>query len=122
MVEVQIRMAPLVEVFGKVRPGGLSRVAAQALGLSERHVRRLYAAFQEDGPTAIVDGRRGRRASNRAPTEMVDWVAEPYRTCCFQFSAQHTLHAETLCTAFCNWGPIETPRQFWPFGPSVNVS
>lgn len=67
-MEAEVRMARLVEAFGKVRRGGLSRVAAAELqGLSERHFRRLYGAYEEDGPEAILDRRRGRPAANKAP-------------------------------------------------------
>jgi len=54
-VEAEIRIARLVEAFGKVRRGGLSRVgAAELLGLSERHFRRRYDAYKADGPLAMV--------------------------------------------------------------------
>jgi Winged helix-turn helix len=86
----EIRMARLVAAFGKVRRGGRSRVAAAAaLGLSERHFRRLYGAYEEDGAEAIVDRRRRRAASNRAPPDVVDWVETQYRTRYFDFSARH---------------------------------
>jgi hypothetical protein len=89
-VQAEIRMARLVEAFGKVRRGSWRRVAAaEALGLSERHFRRLYDAYEEDGPAAIVDRRRGRAASNRAARDLVDWVEGQYRTRYFDFSARH---------------------------------
>lgn len=89
-MEAEIRMARLVEAFGRVRRGGLSRAAAaQALGLSERHFRRLYDAYAEGGAEAIVDRRRGRAASNAAPQDVVDWVEEQYRTRYFDFNAKH---------------------------------
>jgi len=69
-VEVEVRMARLVEAFGRVRRGGMSRLAAAAmLGISERHFRRLYDSCEEGGPDAIVDRRRGRPASNTAPPD-----------------------------------------------------
>jgi len=89
-VEAEIRMARLVEAFGKVRRGGMSRAAAAlGLGLSERHFRRLYEAYEADGPAAIVDRRRGRAASNTAPADVLDWVEDQYRSRYFDFNAKH---------------------------------
>lgn len=67
----EIRMARIVEAIGRVRDKRLSCVEAAALlGISERHFRRLRDSFEEGGAEAIVDRRRGRRASNKAPTDM----------------------------------------------------
>lgn len=89
-MEAEIRMARLVAAFGKVRSGGLSRVAAaELLGLSERHFRRLYDAYEAEGPGAIMDRRRGRAAFNKAPDRVADWVEEQYRARYFDFSAKH---------------------------------
>lgn len=83
-------MARLVDAFGRVRRGGLSRAAAaEALGLSERHSRRLYDAYEDGGPGAIIDRRRGRAAANKAPLDVVDWVEEQFRTRYFDFNAKH---------------------------------
>jgi hypothetical protein len=60
-------MARLVDAFGRVRRGGLSRAAAaQALGLSERHVRRLYDAYAAGGAEAIDVGPNGWSATDVA--------------------------------------------------------
>jgi len=83
-------MARRVEAFWRVRRGGMSRLAAAAmLGISERHFRRRYDAYEEGGPDAIVDRRRGRPASNTAPPDLVDWVEAQYRTRYFDFNAKH---------------------------------
>lgn len=83
-------MARRVEAFGRVRRGGQSRVAAaEALGMSERHFRRLYEAYEEGGAEAIVDRRRGRAASNKAPEDVVDFVEKAFRTRYFDFNAKH---------------------------------
>jgi transcriptional regulator GlxA family with amidase domain len=61
-------MARIVEAIGRVREERLSCVEAAALlGMSERHFRRLRDAYGEGGAAAIVDRRRGKAASNRAP-------------------------------------------------------
>lgn len=89
-------MARLVEAFGKVRSGGLSRVsAAELLGLSERHFRGLYEAYEAEGPGAIMDRRRGREASNTAPDRVADWVEGHYRERYFDFSAKQSHEALT---------------------------
>src|SRR5262245_28976279 len=44
------------------------RRAAGLLGLSERHVRRLYRAFRRDGATALASRRRGRPSNRRLAT------------------------------------------------------
>ena len=41
--------------------------AARCLGRSERQIRRLLRAFQQDGPAGLRDKRRGRPAPNRIP-------------------------------------------------------
>ncbi len=38
--------------------------AAEVLGISERHVRRILAAYREEGAAALVHGNRGRRPPN----------------------------------------------------------
>jgi hypothetical protein len=98
-------MARLVEAFGKVRRGGLSRVAAAAaLGLSERHFRRLYGAYEADGAEAIVDRRRGRIAANRAGPDLVAWVEAQYRARYFDFSAKHFHEALTRAHPHFRYG------------------
>jgi transposase len=83
-------MARRVEAFGRVRRGGVSRVvAAQALGMSERHFRRLFDAYEAGGPEAIQDRRRGRPASNKAPQDLADWVETEFRTRYSDFNIKH---------------------------------
>ena len=83
-------MARIVDAIGRVREKGLSCVeAAELLGLSERHFRRLRDAYLEGGAEAIIDKRRGRPAANRIGAAIADWVAEQYRTKYFDFSARH---------------------------------
>ena len=41
--------------------------AARCLGRSERQIRRLLRAFEQDGPAGLRDKRRGRPAPNRIP-------------------------------------------------------
>ncbi len=56
--------------------------AAQALGLSVRHVKRLYRAYREMGPAGLVSGRRGKPSNHRLDPSVVkrarDLLEEKY--------------------------------------------
>ena len=41
--------------------------AAEIMGVSERHTKRLLAAYRRDGPAALAHGNRGRRPHNAIP-------------------------------------------------------
>ena len=41
--------------------------AAEIMGVSERHTKRLLAAYRRDGPSALAHGNRGRRPHNAVP-------------------------------------------------------
>ena len=41
--------------------------AAEIMGLSQRHTKRLLAAYRRDGPVALAHGNRGRRPHNAVP-------------------------------------------------------
>ena len=41
--------------------------AATLIGVSERHIRRILAAYREEGAAALAHGHRGRRAPNATP-------------------------------------------------------
>ncbi|MBU6320287.1 MAG: ISNCY family transposase [Alphaproteobacteria bacterium] len=91
-------MARIVDAIGRVREKRLSCIeAAELLGMSERHFRRLRDSYEEGGAEAIVDRRRGRPASNKAPDETANFVADQYRTKYFDFTPKH-FH-EALCKA-----------------------
>jgi len=54
-----------VLVLNEVVAGGLTAgKAAEVLGLSVRHLRRILAAYREEGAAAIAHGNRGRAAKN----------------------------------------------------------
>src|SRR3954464_16031021 len=63
---------------GRLTPGA----AATLLQVSERQVYRLRRRFQDGGPAAIADRRRGRPSNNRLPAllrdQAVALVREPY--------------------------------------------
>ena len=56
------------------------RQAAEIMGISERHTKRLLAAYRKEGVAALTHGNRGRRPHNAVPEEaaaaVVKWRAE----------------------------------------------
>ena len=86
----EVRMARIIDAIGLHQARKLSCVeAAELLGMSERHVRRLRDAYEAHGAEGIVDRRRGRASGRRAPVDEVAWVLEEFRTRSFDFTAKH---------------------------------
>ena len=55
-------------VVRQVVEGQLTQAkAGEFIGLSERQVRRLCAAFEELGPAGLVSGKRGQPSNRRLP-------------------------------------------------------
>lgn len=82
-------MARIVEAIGRVREKRLSCVeAADRLGMSEWHFRRLRDGYGEGDAAAIVGRRRGRPASNKVPEEIAVFVVEHYRSGYFEMSSK----------------------------------
>jgi transposase len=54
--------------------------AAETLGLSDRQLWRLRAAFERDGPAGLVHGNRGRPSERRLDASLRDRVVELRRT------------------------------------------
>ena len=71
--------------------------AAEVLGVSERHVWRLLAAYREEGAAALAHGNQGRSPANAtsdAVREMVMALARGrYNTQCIQ---QHAMVREVI--------------------------
>ena len=44
--------------------------AAKALGMAERHFRRLVRQFQQMGPVGVVSAKRGRPSNNRISNKL----------------------------------------------------
>lgn len=83
-------MARIVEAIGQCRAKTLSCVdAAELLGISERHFRRLRDAYEAKGAEGLIDKRRGRASGRRAPVDEIEWVLEQFRTRYFDFTAKH---------------------------------
>jgi transposase len=82
-------MARIVEAIGRCRAKTLSCFdAADLLGISERHFRRLRDAYEEKGAEGLIDKRRGRASGRRAPVDEIEWVLEQFRTRYFDFTAK----------------------------------
>lgn len=86
----EVRVARIVEAIGRYRSGRLSCLeAAEVLGMSERHFRRLRDCYEAEGAEGLIDRRRGRASGRRAPVDRIEWVVEQYRTRYFDFTAKH---------------------------------
>jgi transposase len=83
-------MARIVEAIGRWRSGRLSCTeAAEVLGMSERHFRRLRDRYEAEGAEGLIDRRRGRVSGRRVATDRIEWVLEQYRTRYFDFTVKH---------------------------------
>src|SRR4051794_31381381 len=86
----EVRMARIIDAIGLHQARKLSCVeAAELLGMSERHFRRLRDAYEAHGAEGIVDRRRGRASGRRAGVDEIAWVIEEFRTRSFDFTAKH---------------------------------
>jgi transposase len=86
----EVRMARIVDAVGGYHRGELScQEAAELLGISERHFRRLRDRYDAEGAEGIIDHRRGRASARRVPVDRIEWVIEQYRTRYFDFTVKH---------------------------------
>jgi transposase len=96
----EVRMARYLEGLSRYRAGAFSCVeAAEFLGISERHFRRLRDTYEAEGAEGLIDRRRGRASGRRAPVDKIEWVLEQYRTRYFDFTAKH-FHEEIRKAGF----------------------
>jgi hypothetical protein len=62
----EVRMARYIEGLERYRTGRLScGEAAELLGISERHFRRLRERYEAEGAEGLIDRRRGRVSRRR---------------------------------------------------------
>ena len=54
--------------------------AAEVLGVSERHMRRILAAYRKEGAAALAHGNRGRRPANTTTETKMTYVVQLART------------------------------------------
>ncbi|MGI8840135.1 MAG: ISNCY family transposase [Caulobacteraceae bacterium] len=93
-------MARIVDAVVRYKGGELSCVkAAEFLGMSERHFRRLRDRYEAQGAEGIIDRRRGRASGRRAPVDQVEWVIEEFMTRYFDFTVKH-FHEEIAKRGF----------------------
>ena len=86
----EVRMARIIDAIGLHQARKLSCVAAaELLGMSERHFRRLRDAYEERGAEGIIDRRRGRASGRRAGVDEIEWVIEAFRSRYFDFTPKH---------------------------------
>lgn len=70
LVTMSMREVDRMKVIQAVADGHLARWrAAERLGISARHVRRLVQRLLEDGPSGLVSRKRGRPSNNRLSGE-----------------------------------------------------
>lgn len=63
--------------------------AAEILGISARHLRRIKLAYEKSGFHALFDGRVGQASPRRAPIATVEEVLRLYRDEYFDFNVRH---------------------------------
>lgn len=63
--------------------------AAEILGISARHLRRIKQAYETRGFHALFDGRSGKASPRRAPIKVVEEVLRLYRDEYFDFNVSH---------------------------------
>jgi len=68
--------------------------AAEIMGISERHTKRLLAAYRKDGPSAVAHGNRGRRPHNAVPEDAAATVVKLARN--HYSGANHSHFTELL--------------------------
>jgi Helix-turn-helix domain len=86
----EVRMARVLDAIGLHQAGRLSCAeAAELLGMSERHFRRLRDAYEAEGTEGLVDRRRGRVSGRRAGVDEIAWVVAEFGTRYFDFTAKH---------------------------------
>ena len=67
-VTLKQREQARIQVLNTVLEHQLSTAqAAEIMGVSERHTKRLLAAYRKEGPAALAHGNRGRRPHNAVP-------------------------------------------------------
>lgn len=89
-MDPEIRIVRIAETIGRYWSGALSCLeAAEVLGMSERHFRRLRDRYEAEGAEGIVDRRLGRASARRAPLDQIEWVLELYRTRYWDFTVKH---------------------------------
>ncbi|MDP2743801.1 MAG: ISNCY family transposase [Dehalococcoidia bacterium] len=77
-------------VLNRVERGGVvGRQAAEMLGISLRHLRRLMAAYRKEGAKALAHGNRGRNPRHTLAARVKEAVVNLWRSKYTGFNTQH---------------------------------
>src|SRR3954469_18526573 len=80
LVEMSSKELDRLAVVRQVLEGRLTQAkAGEFVGVSERQVRRLCAAFEDRGPAGLVSGKRGQPSNRRLPNELRSQAIEIVR-------------------------------------------
>jgi transposase len=94
-IEMSGKEVKRLEVIRQVLDGVVSQaMAAQALGLSSRQMRRLQRRYEGSGASGLVSHRRGKPSNRRLPEAVKDKILARLRECYADFGP--TLAAEYL--------------------------
>ena len=116
----EVRVARIVEAIGRYGSGRLSCLeAAEVLGMSERHFRRLRDRYEAEGAEGLIDRRRGRASGRRAPVDQIEWLLEQSRTRYWDFTTKH-FHEHLVCDHGFAYGYTWTKLQLQPGFPIWN--
>ena len=63
--------------------------AAEILGISDRHMRRMRVRYERSGYNGLMDQRRGKASAKRVPLEVVEKVLRLYRERYFDLNVSH---------------------------------
>lgn len=95
IIKMSFKEIERLKIIHKVLDKQVTQVkAAEVLGLSERHVRRVVRRVRNGGERSIVHRRRGQEAANKMPQELEDRIGEIVRDKYADFKP--TLAAEKL--------------------------
>src|SRR4249920_2718659 len=86
----EVRKMRFLEVYDRYAGGRLSLLeAAETLGMSERHFRRLRGRFAADGAAGLLDRRLGKVSPHRIAADEVDRIVALYRDRYAGWTAKH---------------------------------
>lgn len=92
----EVRMARYVDALVRLGQGHVSCVeAAELLGISERHFRRLRDRYEAEGAEGLIDKRRGRKSGRQSAIDQIEFVITQFQTRYFDFTVKHFHEAIT---------------------------
>jgi transposase len=86
----EVRKMRFLEIYDRCRRGRLSYgEAAETLGMSERHFRRLRGRYEAEGEAGLLDRRLGKISPHRIAADEVDRIVALYRDHYAGWTVQH---------------------------------